>query len=89
MPIDFKYLMSPEGKAAAQKSRNDRELLQSKKEASQLRMIAHLVEQVDNDEISNAWEREFIRSLDAKSKPGFCYLTDKQDEVLMKLFEKY
>ena len=52
-------------------------------------MIAHLIEQVEEGTITNDWEREFIRSLDARNKRGWCFLTDKQDAMLTKLFEKY
>jgi hypothetical protein len=60
--------------------------MQQAKRQSQLRMITYLKEQVDEDAISNDWEREFI--CDLARRKGYS-LTDKQDEVLTRLFERY
>jgi len=73
----------------AERNRKDRDQRIQAKEASQKRMIAHLVEQVAEDSITNDWEREFIGSLNSRVNSAFFYLSDKQDAILTKLFEQY
>lgn len=59
------------------------------KEASQKRMAEHLLRNVEEGEIDNDWECEFIRSIHARVNSGLPHLTVKQDEILTRLFEKY
>lgn len=57
------------------------------KQASQRRMIAYLHDEAEG---LTAWEEEFVESLHRRAQdPNFFHLTDKQDEVLTSLFERY
>jgi len=87
--IDFKALCTPEAREAAKQFRLELEAKLTAKEASQKRMAEYLLRNVEEDEIDNDWEREFIRSIHARVNSGLPYLTTKQDEILTRLFEKY
>ena len=88
-PINFRLLNTPEAREAAKQRRLDLEAKLTAKEASQKRMAEYLLWNVEEDEIDNDWEREFIRSIHARVNSGLPYLTTKQDEILTRLFEKY
>jgi len=87
--IDFRKLNTPEARAASEKWRKELEQRLTAKDASQKRMAAHLKEQVDEGEITNDWECEFIDSVYRKTHSALPYLSDKQDSILTRLFEKY
>lgn len=62
-------------------------LTDTPKQASQKRMITYLHDEAEG---LTAWEREFVESLHRRAQdPNFFHLTDKQDEVLSNLFERY
>lgn len=86
--IDFRLLNTPEAREAAKQRRLELEAKLAAKEASQKRMAEYLLRNVEEDEINNAWEREFIRSVSGRLNGGLT-LTAKQDEILTRLFEKY
>jgi len=87
--IDFKKLNTPEARAASEKWRKEVEQRLTAKEASQKRMAEYLKRNVDEGEIDNDWECEFIDSVYRKTHSALPYLSDKQDSILTRLFEKY
>ena len=83
--VDFNKLRDADG----QKLREEIAQKHKAKEDSQKRMANYLKEQVDDGAIDNTWEQEFILSVYNKLQSCLPYLTEKQDEKLTQLFEKY
>ena len=87
--IDFRKLNTPEAREAAEKRRKGLEQRLTAKEASQKRMAEYLKRNVDEGEIDNDWECQFIDSVYTKTHSALPYLSEKQDSTLTRLFEKF
>jgi hypothetical protein len=87
--IDFHKLNTPEAREAATQHRLEIEARLTAKQASQKRMADYLMRQVEEGEIDNAWECEFIASVYQKTQTVLPFLSEKQDTILTRLFEKY
>lgn len=86
MAIDFRLLNTPEAREAAERRRKELEASFAAKEASQKQMVEYLFESI-YDELSE-WEQSFVCSVRSKLNI-YGVLSDKQDECLTKIFEKY
>lgn len=87
--IDFRKLNTPEAQEAAKKWREELEQRLTAKGASQKRMAEYLKRNVEEGEIDNDWECQFINSVYTKTHSALPHLSDKQDSILTRLFEKY
>jgi hypothetical protein len=84
--IDFARLNTPEAKEQARKNREALEAKYAAKAKAVKFQAEYLMKIIDD---LNDWERGFIESVHGKAVTGVIPLSDKQEDVLEKIFNKY